>query len=266
MTRDESVAETLSGSEIHDRWETVYRTDANERVYEEMFDRLMPYLPPVGSHVLDAGCGVGAHTRRLARRGFRVTGIDFSEHVIPQAEENIRAAGLQDSVTVQRDDLTALSFDDDAFDGVMAWGVLMHVPAVDKALDEITRVCKPGGKLLISEVNLASPEALVTRELLRRLSSRPITARRTAAGIEHEEQTESGVYIWRHADIGWIEDELARRGWTNVRRVPGHFTELYQRAPARAANILHGLNRAWIRQRRLTWPGKGTMLVADRPG
>jgi hypothetical protein len=50
----DAVASTLGRGEIHERWEAAYRTDANERVYEAMFDRRIKYLPPRGSHLLDA--------------------------------------------------------------------------------------------------------------------------------------------------------------------------------------------------------------------
>jgi ubiquinone/menaquinone biosynthesis C-methylase UbiE len=262
--RQDAVAGTLAQGEIHERWERVYRTDANEQVYEAMFDRLIAHLPPPGSHVLDAGCGVGAHTSRLARRGYRVTAIDFSPHVVPQAQERMREEGLADRVEIRQDDLTRLSFGDASFDAVVAWGVLMHVPDVAAALDEITRVTRPGGRLVVSEVNARAPEAIVTRNLLTRLSSRDIRARRTAAGVEHDERTESGTYLWRHADIGWLEEQLQVRGWRTPQRLPGHFTELYQRASERASRALHALNRTWTLQDRLTWPGKGTIVVAQR--
>ena len=264
--RSDLVARTLGGAELHDRWERTYRTDANEQLYEAIFDRLLRVLPPPGSHILDAGCGVGAHTQRLARRGFRVTGVDLSAHVVSQARERAARAGVADRVTIERADLTELPFPDASFDGILAWGVLMHVPDVAGALDEITRVTRPGGRLVASEVNAHAPEAMLTRTLLVHASGREIRARRTPAGVEHDETTDSGTYLWRHADIGWLERALEERGWRVTRRLPGSFTELAPRAPGPLRGALHAVNSAWAQQDRFSWPGKGTIVAATRGG
>src|SRR5687767_3094401 len=51
-------------------------------------------LPP-GSRVLDVGCGVGRHSIELARRGYKVTGIDFSAAMLAEAAKAAKEAGVE---------------------------------------------------------------------------------------------------------------------------------------------------------------------------
>src|SRR5258706_143370 len=72
--------------------ESDYRTADNEAFYERAFDEIARVLRPgPGARILDAGCGVGAHSARLARRGFDVQAIDFSANVLDQARANLEA-------------------------------------------------------------------------------------------------------------------------------------------------------------------------------
>ena len=102
------------------------------------------------------GAGRAFTTLRLARRGFRVRGIDFSEIVLEAARENVAEAGLADRIELEAGDLTQLSFADAEFERVLCWGVLMHVPDIDAAVSELSRVVAPGGRVIVNDANLAS--------------------------------------------------------------------------------------------------------------
>ena len=70
MTNSESVLveNLLSRPEMHRQWARDYRTDDNERFYEQAFDFIVDRLKPgPGATFLDAGCGSCAHSVRLAR-------------------------------------------------------------------------------------------------------------------------------------------------------------------------------------------------------
>jgi len=64
--------------------------------------------PAPGARVLDVPCGFGRHALALARRGFRVTGVDLSETELARARERARAAGLP--LTLLRQDMRDLEF------------------------------------------------------------------------------------------------------------------------------------------------------------
>jgi SAM-dependent methyltransferase len=64
--------------------------------------------PPTGAHVLDAPCGFGRHSLALARRGFRVTGVDLSETELGRARERARSAGV--TLTLVPQDMRDMDF------------------------------------------------------------------------------------------------------------------------------------------------------------
>jgi SAM-dependent methyltransferase len=66
----------------------------------------------------------------------------------------------------QRADLTALSFATNTFDFVVSWGVIMHIPDIEKALAELARVLKPGGLLVLCENNVDSLDVVVRERLI----------------------------------------------------------------------------------------------------
>jgi len=100
-----------------------------------------------GKHVLDAGCGGGSYSRRLASLGAIVTGVDGSTEMIAIAEGYPVRPNLQYRVA----DLTEkLPFPDGHFDVVLANMVLMDIPRIDVAIAEFARLLADGGVLVLS--------------------------------------------------------------------------------------------------------------------
>lgn len=70
---------TLQTMEVHDGWTRDFRTPENDRFFNMAFDYIAAcFGAPGDERVLDAGCGSGTKSLHLARRGFRVLGLDFS--------------------------------------------------------------------------------------------------------------------------------------------------------------------------------------------
>jgi ubiquinone/menaquinone biosynthesis C-methylase UbiE len=99
-----------------------------------------------GKSVLEIGCGAGIDSLEFARNGAKVTSIDFTDNAVTLTKELAKEAGF--SLDVSRGDAKKLSFADNTFDCVYSYGVLHHIPDINRALKEIHRVLKPGGKLM----------------------------------------------------------------------------------------------------------------------
>ena len=114
---------------------------------------------PQDSLALDIGCGIGANSVRLARRGYRVVAADYSESILEPAHQNVERKGMADRIDIRREDILNLSFPNAQFDLVLCWGVLMHVPAGECAISQSCRVTKAGGYIVLEEINAHAPEA-----------------------------------------------------------------------------------------------------------
>ncbi len=117
--------------------------------------------------VLDLATGTADLALRIAvtHPASRVVGLDPSVGMLDVGRGKVRAEGLEDRVELVVGDAQALPFEDDAFDGVtMAFGI-RNVPDRAKALAEMARVVRPGGRVAILE--LSEPRAGILGPLAR---------------------------------------------------------------------------------------------------
>ena len=125
---------------------------ADVSVYQNVFlrPRMLALAGDVsGKRVLDLGCGEGAYSRELARRGARVTGIDGSSRLIDAARRRTADAGLDvDYHCLNANALAGIT--DGAFDVIVASMVMMNVEDYPGAICEAHRVLAAGGALCIS--------------------------------------------------------------------------------------------------------------------
>ena len=102
--------------------------------------------------ILDVGCGGGGAVKILAQaasRG-RVYGVDYAEDVLPTARRVNRALIQQGRVEIKRGSVSDLPFPDDVFDLATAFETTIFWPNLVDDLQEVRRVLKPGGTLLIA--------------------------------------------------------------------------------------------------------------------
>jgi arsenite methyltransferase len=109
---------------------------------------------PEGAVVVDVGCGAGTDlllaARRIGPRG-RAIGVDMTEAMRRRAAEGAAACGLT-NVEVRKGDATRLPIDDRSVDIVISNGVLNLVPEKERAVGEIARVLRPGGRVQIADI------------------------------------------------------------------------------------------------------------------
>src|SRR5919109_4641629 len=106
-----------------------------------------------GKRVLEVGAGIGTDARRMIAAGALYTGINVDRGSTEATERALRVFGLP-GVALERD-ARSLEFPDGSFDAVYSFGVLQHIPEVQRAVAEIHRVLKPGGELLLMLYNRA---------------------------------------------------------------------------------------------------------------
>jgi ubiquinone/menaquinone biosynthesis C-methylase UbiE len=251
---------------MHHQWEGDYRTADNEEFYERAFDYIVRTLKPsANATFLDAGCGPCAHSVRLAKRGFKVHAVDFSPSALLLAREYIESSGLEDSISLQRASLLELPFPSASFEYVLSWGVLMHIPEVDRAVGELARVVKPGGVVVISESNKSSLEAVTMRNLRHVLGKEKATVKERPEGVEYWKDKDHDALVTRQANISWLIDRFRAGGLVLDKRVAGQFSESYTRVPPAMKKLVHQFNRVWFERIKWSGPALGNILIFRKP-
>jgi SAM-dependent methyltransferase len=106
------------------------------------------------TRVLDVACGPGIVSCALAKEAAHVTGVDLTPAMIDQARARQLSAGLE-AMDWQVGDATALPFPDESFDLVVTRYSLHHIPEPARALAEMRRVCRRGGRILVADATPA---------------------------------------------------------------------------------------------------------------
>lgn len=170
------------------------------------YDRtLRTYLARRGDRmVLDIACGPGNHSEDAARGLIgdgQYVGIDFAASMVAQAQRDHRG----DRISYLRGDAHHLPFPEATFDTVVCLAALYLIPDPLPVLDEMARVVKPGGEVIIFASVRASVAAAPGAETIARLSGlrifgrRELLARLESLGMEQMEQTITGIGQYVHA-------------------------------------------------------------------
>jgi 2-polyprenyl-3-methyl-5-hydroxy-6-metoxy-1,4-benzoquinol methylase len=102
--------------------------------------------------VLDFGCGNGAQTIEFLGSGCRITGVDIDQQDLDVLKEYLQSNNL-DSIVAVRYDGSTLPLESSSFDVILSYEVIEHVQNESQTLEELSRVLKPGGEMVISVPN-----------------------------------------------------------------------------------------------------------------
>lgn len=122
---------------IDKRHKSIYwlRRYAHEQIYNQFIEHLKP-----GERVLDAGCGEGLLSVRMAEAGMEVVGIDISEPNIRAARKAAKERNVK--VRFEKGDLDNIPFGKGSFDVVVSSHVLEHLPDIERGARELYRVTR----------------------------------------------------------------------------------------------------------------------------
>ncbi|WP_310599350.1 methyltransferase domain-containing protein [Desulfobulbus sp.] len=139
-----------------DRYDSWFATPVGRLVKRYETDLLLALLDPrPGEHLLDAGCGTGIFTVDVLTKGALVTGIDLSIPMLAGAVGRLGNGGF----AALGADMCALPFADGSFDRVFSMTAIDFVADGGKAMAELDRVVRPGGRVVVTTLNSLGPWA-----------------------------------------------------------------------------------------------------------
>ena len=150
----------MVGKDLFDEWPERYDqwfTAPIGKLVKEIESKLIADLlePRQGDTILDAGCGTGVFTIDFLTAGARVIGLDISVPMLCFALK--KASGYP--LSPVRGDIQHLPFKDNSFDKVASITALEFVADARRVVDELFRVVRPGGRVVVATLNSLSPWA-----------------------------------------------------------------------------------------------------------
>jgi ubiquinone/menaquinone biosynthesis C-methylase UbiE len=145
---------------IADRAEIVWTWDSpsgreRARRRSQLFVEHAALAP--GRQALELGCGTGVFLAQVAQSGARLRGLDLSPELLERARQ--RMAGVS-HVSLDCGNAEQMPYADGTFDAVYGSSVLHHLD-LDRALREVFRVLRPGGRAVFAEPNIVNPQVAV---------------------------------------------------------------------------------------------------------
>jgi SAM-dependent methyltransferase len=251
--------------DVYEAWDRDYYPPAAQALYDRTLAHALRWLRAVpGERVLDAGCGPGVHSVRLARHGLAVDAIDVSDAALAEARRRAEAAGVADRIRLARGDLTSLSLPDASYGQVLCWGVVIHIPELEQSLAELARILAPGGRLALQVTNRRALDHRF-EALARRLLRRPAPpSERRALGDGRWYESESGaLWVWQ-VDVDALVAHLRARGLELRDRRAVELTHLQRRSPGPLRRVLLWLNDRWSALGLPAGPAATNLLIFEK--
>ena len=151
-------------SPVYDLFENVY----NRKVYKGTGIKVAEFIDETDS-VLECACGTGAITEEIAKRAQKVLATDFAEGMLKRASKKCRKYS---NVSFRQEDITDIKSADNSFDKVVAGNVIHLLPEPEKALNELLRVVKPGGKVIIpTYINMLKKSSGIAVSVIKKMGA-----------------------------------------------------------------------------------------------
>lgn len=148
---------------VYDRWGARYDRSIWVRWLRTWVKAYASEVPE-GSCILDVGCGTGnALAILVERKPVLLAGLDISEGVLKVARRKM----LGHAADLRVGDAENLPWKDNTFDVALMTATIHHFPNTDRAVREVCRVLKPGGRLIVADPHFVFPFLQVINLLLR---------------------------------------------------------------------------------------------------
>jgi len=144
--------------QVSNAWDNMRKGFFSEKIKEKMCDKA---AVKAGESAADIGAGTGFITQELLNRGVKVTAIDQSEEMLRILKEKF---GSFKALTCLQGDAYSLPLRENRMDYVMANMFLHHIEDPRRAIFEMTRILKPEGKLIITDLDKHEHEFLRTEQ------------------------------------------------------------------------------------------------------
>jgi ubiquinone/menaquinone biosynthesis C-methylase UbiE len=129
----------------------------DEECFESALDYVVERFPPRAfSSVFEPGIGTGRIAIPLAKRGYRITGVDISEEMLAFLKNRLVSSGKSSRVFYQRGDVTRLPFPDETFDMAIATHLFYFIRDWRGAADEILRVVRKGNPIVLMHTGMGT--------------------------------------------------------------------------------------------------------------
>jgi ubiquinone/menaquinone biosynthesis C-methylase UbiE len=106
--------------------------------------------------LLDVACGAGHAAETAAPHVRQVVGLDLTRPLLELGASRLDASGVA-NVLLQEGDAASLPFMDGSFDLVFCRSAVHHFPRPERVVAEMARVCRPGGRVVVSDMTVPSP-------------------------------------------------------------------------------------------------------------
>src|SRR5580765_4326201 len=237
LEREASVSDFAAfGSLERDSWSDPTRASGYVELFAFASDQAIESLVDAGGakpnlKVLDLCCGQGNVSEALIRRGCKVTGIDFSPAMLAFAR------GRAPSAIFTEGDAQKLPFDDAQFDVVVSNLGICHVPDQPRALSEVRRVLRPGGRFAMTvwcgpDI---SPCFEIVYNAIKAHGSAEVTAP-PGPDFHQFAKKEIAERLLREAGFNDVDLSIVNCVWDLDS--PSRLSEIYEKGTVRAAMVL----------------------------
>lgn len=154
-----------------DLYATVYDSLPNHfQPYQKLLEQVVEEVSKYSDKgiILDAGCGTGNFSIALAKRGYDVVGIDYTERMLKRAKEKKKNGGINNIELLKLDLEKELAFPDNYFEGIISVHTLYTMRDPELVIKEYYRILRPNGHFVLSELQQPIEIMPVIKEAMNR--------------------------------------------------------------------------------------------------